>query len=196
MWYVLKARQGEHMKNKLPIIGGLVAVVAVTGWVLFTSEGELAGHATGAQSAKEAVWEQLGTYKNSYLKEWKDVLEDENPSAVDVVEAFNEVGFAVTGKGGLWRNKIPNQWLGCSNSPESQPCQAIAKHEDEFLEWDSFQESLTDISERKAKRFLVKNKKRMLSYLDTYVPDGKTNKEVESTPFFAEEIKPALASGE
>ena len=87
--------------NKPLIWMGLVAIVGGAAYVAYNTNGELAGHATGANSAKEAVWSELSGLEDSYLKEWGDAFEEGNPSAIDVLEAFNEVGFAVTGQGGL-----------------------------------------------------------------------------------------------
>ena len=175
---------------------GLIAIVGAAGYVLYNSDGELAGHATGVNSAKEEVWNELSLLEDSYLKEWGDAFDDGKPSAIDVLEAFNEVGFAVTGEGGLWRNKVPNQWLGCKGDAETAPCKAISSHEETFAEWDEFQESISTLNERKARRFLAKNKRKILGYLANYVPVGKTNREIESTPFFSNAIKPTLDAGE
>ena len=182
--------------NKPLIWMGLVAIVGGAAYVAYNTNGELAGHATGANSAKEAVWSELSGLEDTYLKEWGDAFEEGNPSAIDVLEAFNEVGFAVTGQGGLWRNKVPNQWLGCQADAESAPCKAIHSHEDVFAEWDDFQTKISGLNERKARRFLAKNKTKMLDYLTTYVPRGKSNAEIEGTPFFSSSVKPALDSGE
>jgi hypothetical protein len=184
------------MKNNPFVLIGLFLIVGGGVYVLSTSEGELAGHATGASSAKGELWDQLAVYEDSYLREWSDVFAEGTPPAVDVLSAFNEVGFAVTGEGGLWRNKIPNQWLGCKEDAATAPCKALSAHEDVFVEWDQFQTEIGELNERKARRFIAKNKTRMLEYLDTYVPKGKTNSEIEGTRFFSDSLKPALNAGE
>ena len=182
--------------NKPLIWMGLIAVVSGATYVLYNSDGELAGHATGANSAKEQVWTELSQFEDVYLKEWGETFAEGKPSAIDVLEAFNEIGFAVTGQGGLWRNKVPNQWLGCKSDSESAPCKAILSHEKAFEEWDEFQNDISTLNERKARRFLARNKGKILDYLATYVPRGKTNEEIESTPFFSDSVKPALDAGE
>jgi len=182
--------------NRPLIWMGLVAIVGSAGYVLYNSDGELAGHATGVNSAKVEIWNELSMFEDAYLKKWGDSFETNRPSAIDVLEAFNEVGFAVTGQGGLWRNKVPNKWLGCEGDSDTAPCQAILSHEDTFAEWDAFQQDIGTLNERKARRFLAKNKRKMLNYLATYVPKGQSNQEIESTPFFSDSIKPALDAGE
>ena len=91
---------------------------------------------------------------------------------------------------------MPKKWLGCEGDSDNPPCQVILSHEDTFAEWDAFQQDISTLNERKARRFLAKNKNKMLNYLATYVPKGQSNQEIESTPFFSDSIKPALDTGE
>ena len=185
------------MKERVGVIAGLAAVIALVGGVVIFQGGDPTGAATGASKAKgaAALWQHMGTYRDSYLKSYRDILDEEMPEPIEVLEAFNEVGFAVTGPGGFWRKTVHNQWLGCGMHAESEPCKALADAEGEFQKWDAFQEKIGELSDSRARRFLAKNHKKMKRYLETYVPSRPGSQEMEATGFYKSALKDAMESG-
>jgi len=113
-----------------------------------------------------------------------------------VLEAFNELGFAVTGHGGFWRKKVRDQWLGCQANGETAACKKLGQSMAEFKEWDAFQEKVSKVSENGAKRFLARNHRKMRSYLSRYVPQGEPSmSSMEQTGFYKAQLAEAMNSG-
>lgn len=147
----------------------------------------------GQRSQVVAVWKALAQYDSGYLKKWKDALADPDPTPRDVLDAFNEIGYAVTGPGGFWRNTVPKNWFGCENDPNTAVCQRLAKaNSEDFKAWDAFQNEISDLPDGKEANFLAKNHKKMLDYLATYVPDSPNMSEMKRTAFFKSDLAQAL----
>lgn len=160
--------------------------------------GDDTGLAAGAGSASKitAVWKQLAKYEDAYLKTWKGAFANPKPEPRDVLDAFNEVGYAVTGAGGFWRNKAKNQWFGCGSDGDTAICQALADHEAEFAKWDDFQKEISELADGKEKAFIARNHKKMLSYLKSYVPASPNESGMKATGFFKGSLAEALANGD
>ncbi len=147
-------------------------------------DGEAKEFGVGGGKAVAHVWAKMATYDSSYLKRWSDVLHQEPSSPAEVVDAFNELAFAVTGPKGFWRDTLPNSWLGCQNNPESEPCLKLKEAEPELQKWDKIQAKLSKMSDRKAKRFLSRNEARMMAYFDNYVPSDPSASAMKETGFY------------
>lgn len=173
---------------------GLLTLVA-GGVVFVVSEGaETNGHATGASSTAGDLWSRMGNYQESYLGAWRSEL-DKDVSAVspqDVLDAWSELAYGVTGQRGFWRKTVPNEWLGCGNGEATPACEALSQAEPEFADWDRFQERLGTTSEGSARRFLARNGRKMMDYLDRYVPERPTPSAMRETAFFDDQLKEVI----
>lgn len=151
-----------------------------------------AGMAAGVGSKQSmlALWQKLGAYGTVYLKTWKDAFADPDPSARDVLDAFNELGFAITGPGGFWRKTVPDQWFGCGAEPGTPPCKALqAASEGELKTWDGFQSEIAKLPDGQELAFITKHHKRMLGYIDTWVPDAPSMTAMKETGYFKEKLE-------
>jgi len=147
----------------------------------------------GSKSNVVALWKRLATYRTSHLRNWKDALADPDPSARDVLDAFNELGYSVTGPGGFWRKTVHDQWLGCVNEPTSGACKTLAAANDGVLkEWDAFQADIGKVGDGQELAFLLKHHKRMNEYLDTWVPESPNMSAMKETGFYKEKLDKAM----
>lgn len=178
------------MKQRLLVLAGLAAVVIAAVAIAFTQGSDPTGAAKGVDPANQ-LWERLSVFERSHLKAWKGTF-DETPEAMEVLDAFNELGFAVTGPAGFWRQTVPNNWLGCQQAGDSAPCKQLAKGSAEFASWDAMQEKIGTLEPREAKRYLARNHKKLAAYLDRYVPESPSASGMESTAFFQEHLQDAL----
>ena len=177
----------------MPLVA-LLALVGVAGVVVYSTDQDPTGQATG-QSSATVLWSDMSNYEGSFLKSYRGAFGDEEPSAIEVLEAFNELGYAVTGHGGFWRKTVRDQWLGCEMNGESAACKDLEKALGELKDWDAFQEKVAGVSEAGAKRFLVRNHRKMRSYLKRYVPAEKSATSMEETGFYKSHLAAAMKSG-
>jgi hypothetical protein len=147
---------------------------------------------TGKISKVTAVWQRLGVFHESHLKSWKEALAADPESASDVLDAFNEMAYAVTGPGGFWRKTLPKKWLGCPQNEELPPCIKLASLEKDLARWDKVQEKIGKLSVKSAKRFLARNYSKMLAYIDTYVPTEFSDSEMKKTGFFKQHLAESM----
>lgn len=148
-----------------------------------------------SDSPQNRVWTQLGSFQDTHLKAWKDALAaGESDSASDVLDAFNELAYTVTGPAGFWRKTLPTQWLGCAANADTDACVALAAAGPDLAKWDAFQAKISTLgSERAAARFLKKNEKRIATYIATYVPVRFSASDIRETGFFKTKLATALA---
>lgn len=183
------------MKGKqVRVIVSLVVAVATVGFLVWRYGGEPAGLATGSTKA-QVLWSHLEPYTDSYLKAYAGAFDDQPPTPIDVLEAFNELGYTVTGPGGFWRATVPNQWMGCKVNVELPACKALAKLEPELKKWDAFQAKIDGLSPKKASRFLAANQKKMVRYLDTWVPRAKSETGMKATKIYAQKLSSSFDAG-
>ena len=156
-----------------------------------SGSGEEAAFGTAGGNGIAEVWTRLGSYQSSYLKTWKDAFGDDG-SANDVVDAFNELAFAVTGPTGFWRDTLPKKWLGCENNKDSEPCMQLGKALPELEKWDSIQKKLSNMTEKKAAKFLNRNRTRMLTYFEHYVPQDPSAGAMKATGFYKAHLEGVL----
>lgn len=157
-------------------------------------EGGLAANVGGSQSHLE-LWARLGDYESSHLRTWKDALATPNPSAREVLDAFNELGYTITGPAGFWRKTVPNQWFGCDTDTNSMVCRTLATSAaEELKEWDAFQTEISELPDGKEAAFLRKNLKRMMTYLDTWVPRTASMSDMQATGFYKEKLEKVMGT--
>lgn len=167
------------------ILGGLaLVVIAVGGLITQFGGGAPAGLATGSSTKAAKLWEAMEPYQGTYLKAYAGAFDESGPTAIEVLEAWNEIGYAVTGPGGFWRKTVPNAWFGCAVNGELGVCKALETAEKDFAKWDKVQDKISGLSEAKASRFLAKNHKKLAAYLTTYVPTQKSETGMKDTQFF------------
>ena len=182
------------MKRQVSIVA-LAALVGAAVVILIQADQDPTGAATG-QSVSATMWSDLSTYEKSFLKSYRGAFDVTSPEPIEVLEAFNELGFAVTGHGGFWRKKVHDQWLGCQANGEAAACKKLSQAVSEFEEWDAFQEKISKVSENGAKRFLARNHRKMRSYLNRFVPKGEPSmSSMEQTGFFKSQLAEAMKSG-
>ena len=95
----------------------------------------------------DAIWSRLHQYSGSYLRRYFIAADASSPSAADVLAAFNELAYQVTGPGGFWRKQGPHSWLGCKAQPESASCGAIETLAEDLARWDALQEQIVATDE-------------------------------------------------
>lgn len=179
--------------KQVRVIMSLLVAVSTVGFLIYQYGGEPAGLATGSTKA-QTVWSQMEPYTNSYLKAYSGAFDEEPPTPMDVLEAFNELGYGVTGPGGFWRTTVPNQWMGCQVNGELPACQALSDLEPDLKKWDAFQSKIDGLSPKQASRFLAANHKKIVRYLDTYVPSAKSETGMKATKVYTEKLAKAFAT--
>lgn len=175
-----------------PIIG--LALVGAAIAILATSGADPEGEATGVSTQTTKLWERLGSYRTSYLASWDSAFDEAPGSPTEVIDAFNELAFAVTGPNGFWRKTVKTQWMGCQNDPETAPCKALTELEPEFASWDRFQQQSAELDGSKARRFLRRNHRKMMEYLDKYVPVEPSASGMKSTELYRAHLATAMAA--
>lgn len=176
------------MKGKqVRVIMSLLVAVSTVGFLIYQYGGEPAGLATGSTKA-QSVWTHMEPYTNSYLKAYSGAFDEQPPTPMDVLEAFNELGYSVTGPGGFWRTTVPNQWMGCQINGELPACKALSALEPDLQRWDAFQAKIDGLSPKQASRFLAANHKKMIRYLDTYVPSAKSETGMKATALYSKKL--------
>jgi hypothetical protein len=180
------------MKGKqVRVIMSLLVAVSTVGFLIYQYGGEPAGLATGSTKA-QTVWNHMEPYTNSYLKAYSGAFDEQPPTPMDVLEAFNELGYSVTGPGGFWRTTVPNQWMGCQINGELPACKALSALEPDLKKWDTFQSKIDGLSPKQASRFLAANHKKMVRYLDTYVPSAKSETGMKATSVYTKKLAQAF----
>lgn len=146
-----------------------------------------------AASAGAELWTRLKAYDQTYLKTWRQALaSDAPPSPDDIVDAFNELAFAVTGPAGFWRQQVPNRWFGCANEAGSAPCLRLGEMSKELTAWDDIQKQIGELDAGRAGYFLAHNQARIVKYLETYVPATPSFAGMKETPFYKTRLAATL----
>jgi hypothetical protein len=176
------------MKGKqIRVILSLVVAISTVGFLIWRYGGEPAGLATGSTKAA-VVWSHLEPFTDSYLKAYSGAFDDQPPTSMDVLEAFNELGYSVTGPGGFWRTTVPNQWMGCRVNGELPACKALSGLEPDLKKWDAFQGKIDGLSPNQANRFLAANHKKMVRYVKTFVPPTKSETGMKATEIYSKRL--------
>jgi hypothetical protein len=189
------------MKKKVLIGGVLVLVLGVVVAGLMVWPPQEAGNATGiiGRGAKQdlvlqkELWGQFAPYEKSFLSAYSEQLTEQPDDPMELVAAFNELAYGVTGPGGLWRKTVPEKFFGCAADQEAPACQSLKEAEAQFQRWDKLQQAANEIDLPKdALKFLKANRAEIDEYLKTMVPVNDSMSSIEATPFFAANIAPSL----
>lgn len=134
-------------------------------------------------------WDTLEARGAVYLDAYAELFDERPDDALEVLAAFNEVAYRVTGLGGLWRREVPGTFFGCPINDHLSVCRRFVELESLFAEWDEMQQRIEEIdSERAARRFLREHGDALVEYLEYYVPAAVNLSGVLSTPLFAQRI--------
>ena len=135
------------------------------------------------------VWRALNRYRRSFLVAWAEKLSRPPASAMETLDAFNELMAQVTGPAGLWRKTMPREWYGCVDAPGSTQCKLLAKANEELEVWDAYQKKLLAQKGAAAKSWLKANKPRILAYLDRYAPLTASLSAAQATGFYVDKLR-------
>ncbi|MCO4762057.1 MAG: hypothetical protein KC502_11170 [Myxococcales bacterium] len=136
-----------------------------------------------------AVWKALKPYSGTMLKNWKKALAAPPASAHDVLGAFSELMVQVSGPTGIWRRTVPHEWFGCKAQPKQEQCTKVAKASAEFAPWDRFQRAMERQSPKGARGWLKRNRRRLLAYIERYVPRAPNLTGIQQTPLYIEKVR-------
>ncbi|MSP91599.1 MAG: hypothetical protein EXR79_07325 [Myxococcales bacterium] len=128
--------------------------------------------------------QRLDRYADTYLRNWREKLRAPGLDAMDVLEAWNELAFQVSGPGGFWRRTVPQNWWGCAGSVPAETCKNMEAATRDLARWDRMQAAIGAIEPQQALSFLRKQKPKLAEYLDAVVPDEANQSSMEHTGFF------------
>ena len=186
------------MKRNLAIFGALVVVVGVAVVLVGMEPSDPSGRATGVSTSK--LWQDLSEHRSTFLNNWAEAFEGDEPDAIEVAEAWSELAHAVAGRSGFWRSQVRKEWFGCGNGAvdgdeaddeaddEVDPCSQLDKVDAELKKWDGLMKQVGNLSERSATRFMRKNEKRMREFVSRYVPTQASASGMKETPVYQEHM--------
>jgi len=181
------------MKKNLVIVSVLAVMVGVSVVFVMQNPSDPSGHATGI--SKSSLHSKLLKYEDSHLSAWSGALREESPAALDILEAWSELAYKVTGKTGFWRDTVQNQWMGCQMEPGAPACRKLNKMASEFREWEEVQQKIETLSERSARRYLRRNTKKLADYVDRYVPSEMSDSGMRSTGVYRDPLADVFDGG-
>jgi len=178
----------------------VVGVVVAAAWAVMNYPPKGAGQATGsavkpkkAPPVQMAMWEELAKYESSYLGSYAEYFQNKPDEPMELLNAFNELAYSVTGPGGLWRKKVPDKYFGCSANDDLPICGKFKQVERTFSQWDKLQQEMMDIDNNKqAQKFLTDHAKEMEEYIRTFVPSDESFSAIQSTKFFADNLASSM----
>ncbi len=181
---------------------GLAVVLVVGGgiWALMNYPPSPTGKATGSavkprqgDALQKALWSELSKYEDDYLGAYAEYFENSPDEPLELVNAFNELAYNITGPGGLWRKTVPDKYFGCAANDHMPICKKFKETQQTFSKWDKLQEEMLDIGDnRTARKFLKKNQKDLETYLKDFVPEDESFSAVQATPFFSNNLASAM----
>jgi len=186
---------------KKALIGiAVVAIIGVAGWAVTQWPPSGAGKATGsavkpkaAGKMEAALWDDLSQHEDTYLDAYAEYFQTRPDEPVELVNAFNELAYNVTGHGGLWRKTVPDKYFGCQANEHMPICKKFKQMQGTFSKWDKLQEKMLDVgSKREAKKFIKKHHKELEEYLRYFVPADESFSAVQATPFFTDNMASAM----
>jgi len=126
------------------------------------------------------------TYLNAYAEHFQTLPED----PVELLTAFNELAYNVTGYGGLWRKTVPQEYFGCADNQDTPVCQDYIRFQSEFERWDRLQDDIGGIdTEDKARDYLQAHADELLEHIRQYVPADQSYAAVRATPTYVRFVK-------
>ncbi len=132
---------------------------------------------------------RLDKHSDPFLRMWKDRLRAEHLDAGEVLAAMAELMVQVTGKTGFWRKMAPAQWFGCHGETPDDVCKKLEKAEPQFRKADALQVSVMAVSHAGATQYIRKNSKKLLEYIDTFVPMDASMSGAQATGFYTAHLQ-------
>jgi hypothetical protein len=185
-------------KKLILVLGGLAVAGAVALILVFGTgpTGRATGskaRAAGTETLRQELWNDLSAYEGSYLSAYADYFQSGDKDPLELLAAFNELAYKVTGAGGIWRDTVPNKYFGCEANEDFEVCVEFRKAEADLARWDSFQQAAGEVdSGFQASHFILRHGDEMREYLRTYVPASDSLSAVQATPFFSSRFAPSL----
>jgi len=178
----------------------VVAVVAVAVWAVMNYPPKPAGKATGsvvkpkaARGMQKALWEELAQHEDAFLDAYAEQFQAMPNEAQEVLAAYSELSYQITGFGGLWRKTVPDKYFGCAANDHMPICKKFKQVHNSFSKWDKLQEQIMELdTEKQARKFLKKNGKELQEYIRYYVPKDESFSAVQATPFFSENLASSM----
>ena len=170
-------------ESELDEPGGVVSGSGSSGGTVAPPRGPVALAADTPPALRDLVT-RLDPFHQSYLRGWKDKLRVAHPDPADVLDAFAELMVQVTGPTGFWRKTVPMSWLGCGTDPTTDPCQRLDAATPELKKWDTLQAAIGALGKGQASGWLNRHQKRLIEYLDTYVPLEPSMSGAQATGFY------------
>lgn len=188
------------MKKTAFIAIGVVVLAGAVGILLYlqadptgSARGSSVKRAAAVKALQDDLWGELAKYEDAYLDAYAEQFRAMPEDSMELLTAFNELAYNVTGYGGLWRKTVPDKYFGCANNEHMPVCQKFKKLQVNFGEWDKLQEEIMDIeTERQARRFLMNNGGKIQLYLQTFAPIDESFTAVQNTPFFRDNLSSQL----
>ncbi|MCA9513491.1 MAG: hypothetical protein KC635_00955 [Myxococcales bacterium] len=192
-------------KNRRPLIIALAMTAVVAGAVIAFLGTRGAGHEPGAdarptaaagfgdEDVKAELWTKLARYRETYLAGWDDAFKTGKPRAITIVKAFKAVAEKVTGPDGFWRDEVPNNLLACHQNPDSAPCGRLEASDEELGKGDDLVREIERLDDSRADVWLQRNGERLVTYLDTMVPESPDEAAMQRTAFYTQRIAPNVA---
>lgn len=188
-------------RNGLVVSGLLVGALLLTGFLILRYGTDPSGMATGSKRGaqvqdkiiQQELWEDLSRYESNYLASYAEAFREKPDDPMELLTAFNELAYSVTGPGGLWRKKVPQKYFGCQMNEQLEICQRFLQVESEFRQWDKLQAEISNLETRhQALRFLGEHRQDLKAYMGRYVPESEADSSVQATPFFQDKLAGAL----
>lgn len=136
-----------------------------------------------------SVWLALSPYRDNLLKNWRAPLRKAPATAYDVLAAFSELMVRVSGPTGIWRKTVPYEWFGCRANPKQEQCTKLKQANTEFKAWDALHRSMERQSQSSARGWIKRNKRRLLGYLERYVPSSPNLTGLQQTPLYMDKMR-------
>ncbi len=137
-----------------------------------------------AKTAAQRLARRLLDLSDPYLMAWRERLDVAEPDAMEVLEAFNELAFQVSGAGGFWRKTVHQDWFGCPSAPSSEQCVKLAKAEPALVAADRLQHEIGNLAHSRAASWLRRNEQRLVTYLEDLVPKQTSFTAMKETSFY------------
>jgi hypothetical protein len=186
---------GEKMKRIAIFVAVSAAIVLIAGAVLLLRE-DPTGMATGSPeelASHKALWEMMAPSGKDFLKAYADILPDPPDDPLLLLTAFNELAFSVTGKGGLWRKTVRNDYFGCEANQELPFCRRFSEIERYFLDADKLQARISAVdTAAQARKFIKANGNILKEYIREFVPQDRSLSSIQETPFFNKYLSASL----
>ena len=188
------------MKKTVFLVAGLAVLAGAVGILLYlqtdptgSARGSSVKRAAAVKALQQELWGEMAKFEGSYLDAYAEQFRAAPDDSMELLTAFNELAYNITGYGGLWRKTVPDKYFGCANNEHMPVCARFKQLQSSFSEWDKLQEEIMDVeTERQARRFLMNNGGKLQAYIQTYAPADESFSAVQSTPFFRDHLADQL----